>query len=201
MARGRGRPWWSSSSLRWLAALVVLLAAAVTGSLVVGSRPGGAVAPISLEEAVRRTLAAGSARLVASVGGAGSRVDITGVTSLVGPEAEVQAVARGGGRVDVRVTAAGAWLRTGGPEAPWTAVPAGAEVLAAAEQGWAHLLAGLEPAGPPRPGVVPARSAGRPARIHLDARGRIGRLVIDGGSATLDLRLADFGVPLHVEPP
>ena len=182
-------------------ALVVLLAATVAGALAVASPPRGAVAPVSLDEAVRRTLASGSARLVASVGGAGSRVEVTGVTSLVGPEAEVRAVARGGGTVDVRVTAGGSWLRTGGPGAPWTAMPAEAVARAAGERGWADLLGGLEPAGPPRSGVLPARSAGRPATVELDDRGRIRRLVVEDGPATLDLRLEDFGVPLPVEPP
>ena len=158
----------------------------------------------TLREAVRRTLAAGTARLAATVTtAAGPAIEVEGITSLVGPEAEVTATGPSTGRVDVRVTPAGAWLRSGGDGAPWTAIEPAAISLAAAARGWSDLLATLRPAPrrDPPSGPIRATAGGRPAEVELDGHGRIRRLVVDHGPATLDLRLRDHGLPLHVEPP
>jgi hypothetical protein len=205
---GRGR--WPSAG--WSAVVVGLLLAVVCSAVVLAVAGSGAVAggapPLDegrqLQEAVRRTLAAGTARLTATVRtGSGPAVEVTGVTSLVGPEASVTATMPGAGRVDVRVTGSGAWLRAGGDGAPWARVDPAAVRLAAGTRGWADLLAGLRPtdlAGTTA-GVLHATSDGRPATVELDDAGRIRRLVVDHGSASLALRLADHGLPLHVEPP
>ncbi|HVF31953.1 MAG TPA: hypothetical protein VM933_02850 [Acidimicrobiales bacterium] len=196
-----------------MALVAVLLAAMAGGALVVrapvardGPPPIGPSA-VGLEEAVRRTLAAGSARVHASLVAGGERVDLSGVVSLTGPGAEVTGTMPGAGPVDVRATADGTWLRTGGPEGAWAAVPPAAARLAAEARSWADLLAGLRPepgagrSAAAAGGRLRARSSGHPAQVEIDGAGRIRRLVVDRGRTTLDVRLADHGLPVHVQPP
>ena len=203
------------ASLRWIMAVVGLVAVAMTSSwalVVVRSTPAGGTAPVvDVGEAVRRTVAEGSARLVATLtpdrGGAGDGpslvVELSGVTSLVSPAASVVATAAGRS-AEVRVTEAGAWVRVG-PEGAWTAVDPAAVRVAASAEGWADLLGGLRPVagGEPPDGGTSLRAThqGDPVTLQTDGRGRITRLTLERPGGVLDVRFHDFGAAVDVEVP
>ena len=209
------RPRWSLRSIFALVTLAVVLAggarwAAGGAASVVPSSPApAAVRPtvvpavpvVSVEEAVRRTLAAGSAELALTVGAAGRPPgEVAGTVSRVSPDAVVTASMPGVGEAEVRVRGGEAWLRT--DRAPWQRIEPAALALTGAVRGWGDLLTGLRPmAVSARGQPLRATSAGRPAQLWVDHRGRITRLVVEEGPATLDLRLRGHGVDVEVDPP
>lgn len=193
-----------SLSIRSTAAVALLLAALFAGAASCAtSEAGPARHPANLEEAVRRTLASGSARLRAQIHhrGAGT-VTVTGVTSLREPASTMVAEVAGSAPVEVRVNADGAWLRASAGR-PWVPVDRASIEVAGAAQGWGDVLRELRPDGrrPPRHGGIRATLDGAAATVWTDVDGRIRRIVADRRDATLDVRLSDHGLPVEVHAP
>jgi hypothetical protein len=196
---------------RAVVVVVVLVAGALVGSAVLartGTAAGGGdhrsmPVSVSVEEAVRRTLATGSARLTATVRSrpGAPAVDVTGVTSFGDGRSDV--VARSpAGEVGVRVAEGRAWLRSGAGGA-WTAIDPAATELSGTAEGWGDLLSALRrgPSGAAA-GTLAVTHDGATGTIDLDGAGRIRRLRLDQGTGRrLDLQLDDFGTEVDVEVP
>ena len=158
------------------------------------SAPAPAASPttrlLDLEEAVERTLAAHSARFVATTRRAdGPVVDLVGVTSFEGPAGEVSATIGRGAPMPIvvrRTSSGAAWVR--GPDGgAWTPIPMSRLPAVGPVNGWAELVRSI--------------AAGRD-QVWLDARGRnsrVRRTTAEG--VTLEVRFADFGVDLPPEVP
>jgi hypothetical protein len=194
-------------SLRWIVLVVALVVGAVAASAAMagGGRAVGSAAPApSVGEAVRRTRAAGSARVVARLrprAGA-AELEVTGVTSLVDGRADIVARAEGGDEVAVRVAGPDrAWLRQGAGNG-WTPIDPAAATISGAAQGWGDLLGGLRAAGGAGGRRLAVTRDGTSGTIELDGAGRIRRLrLTQAGGRHLDLTLSDFGVAVDVEEP
>ena len=194
-----------SQSLRSIAVVALLLGGGFAGA----SSCAGAGAPspprrVTLDEAVRRTLDAGSARIHAEIRGPGTadRITVTGVASLVTRSAAITSSLPDRAPVEVRMTGDGAWLRPG-PDRPWVALPPEAVDVAGAAESWGGLLGRLEAAAAPARRTAPLRATldGAPATVHLDGEGRIRRVRVDGPDGRLDLHLSDHGIAVEVHPP
>jgi hypothetical protein len=197
-----------------LVIMAVVCGVAAAGGLGSAGPPSPLPLSLSLSSAVARTLAAGSARVEATVRPAsGPSVALRGVTSLDGGDADIEARVVGRGVdaaavAEVRVTGGRAWLRPPG-SSDWTPVDPAVTQVTAEAQGWADLLRRLRPSGPSGPtptrvGAGARRSAsvdGAPASVWLDGVGRIVRVRLTRRSAVLDLRLTDFGTDVVVVPP
>lgn len=212
------------ASWRWIVVVVVLVAGAAgwSAARTPGADQARSPAPrsVSVAEAVRRTRAAGSARVTARVRpreGAAA-IEVTGVMSLADARADLVARRPGSAATDgeqdvgLRMTSGGAWLRVGSAAeglGEWTAIDPAATQLSGAAQGWADLLAGLRPAAGSRRagrgadrGAIAVTHGAATGTIDLDDAGRIRRLRLDQGRGrTLVLELSDFGVPVEVEVP
>ncbi len=179
---------------------VLVVMALVAAAIVVGlARSGPSVAPpprLGVTEAVRRTLAAGSAHVHARVQGRSGQppVEVDGVTSLRTLEGAVVATGPDGSTTEVRTTAAGAWVRV---EQTWLPVDPDALALAGGTRGWGDLLRRLQPTRSPGRATLD----GRPVTLALDEQGRIRRLLVETASGHLDVRFSDHGRPVHVESP
>ena len=175
-------------AVRAVAAAVALLVVVVTAAVALTGATGvvrGATPDVA--DAVRRTVAAGSARIDATYEPArGPTVAIRGRASFVGPESEVSASVGGEPPSTVRVTAAGAWLRPPGAVS-WTPVPVEHVAAAGAARGWADLL----------------RRVHASSDVRTDAEGRIValRLPRDRAGGRLHVRLSEFGTEVLVGVP
>lgn len=189
-----------SLSLRSILVIALLLAGGFAGASSCAGDSRTAPRFVPLDEAVRRTVAAGSARLSAEIRDDDGAVTITGVASLQEPRSAIVAEAPGSPPVEVRVTGRGTWLRPA-PDEPWTLLEAGAAPLHGAPPEWVDLLHGLEPVGRPTSRTLQATHGGAPARLQLDDDGRIRRLRIDTRRGHLDLHLTNHGVAVVVDDP
>ena len=190
-----------SLSLRSILVVALLLAGGFAGASSC-ARTSAPAAPdtVSLDEAVARTIAAGSARVAATITNDAGAVTVAGLTSWVEPKASFVTEADGAPPVEVRVTPTGTWLRSR-PDRPWTLVDPQLATAAGTATRWSDLLTTLQPAGPSRKRHLRATHDGGPARIELDGHGRIRRLRIDKASGHLDLRLSDHGTEVEVTDP
>ena len=175
----------TSVSVRWLVGIVVVLAVLVAIAGRMEARPE-ATRRLAVASAVERTLAARSARFVATYQRAhGPPVRLWGVTSFVGPQSEVLTAAGDDPPLAVRVSSTGvAWLRAPGAEA-WVPVPAGS-IASLGTTGWAD--------------VVRSVDASRDD-VQLDGAGRIVEVRRRAaGGDVLEVRFRDFGVEVDVPP-
>ena len=149
--------------------------------------PSTASAGAGRSDAVERTRAARTARIDATYRPAhGPAVTITGRTSLVGPESELFAAVGDEPPAALRVTAAGAWLRSPGASG-WTPIPHDVVARAAAGRGWSDALRDLDPS----------------THVETDAAGRIVRMRLarDRQGGRLDVRFSAFGIEVPTGPP
>lgn len=192
-----------SLSLRSIIAVALLLGGGLAGASSCARQAPPPVAPtVPLDEAVRRTIAAGSARIRAQIRqrpGAAIIV-VEGVTSLRTRTSTLVATRPGSDPVEVRTIDDGTWLRTG-PREPWIALEPGVVDVAGAVRGWDDLLHRLEPVGRANDRTLRATHDGAPATVLLDGAGRIRRLRILGRDGELDLRFSDHGLPVEVSRP
>jgi hypothetical protein len=171
----------SLRSIVAVATLVVLTALA--GVAISGHRP----ASQRLDDAIDRTLSAGTARVVARVSSPGrGPVEIRGVVSLLGPEEQLSATGAGEAGYELRRGADGAWIRRAGHD--WTPAPA---ATAAGSQGtWASIIVELRTMTAVRFDVgshtFRGRLGGRPVTVRLASDGRI--RAIRTGTLAIDLR-------------
>lgn len=181
-------------SLRWSVAVVVVLVVIAAGSAAWPPAPRevqAAPGPVPVEVAVRRTLAAGTARIdaiVRSADSASGAVTVTGVTSFADARGEYTARSRAGDEITVRTTPEGTSLRVGAADQPWTPIDPATTDLVASAKGWDGLLRGLHghTTADGRPITYASDRAGHLIHLHVD----------DAGGASLDLRLSQFGAPV-----
>ena len=187
-----------SVALRGVVAVLVLLAVTVVMGLgvVAGGRaetadvvPSGP-APVDddVAAAAARTLAAGTARFVATYQrGEGPAVRLEGVTSFVGPATEVRSVIDGDEAVALRRTSTGdVWVRLPGEER-WSPMDVSGFASVSAVTGWGDFVRSLD-AGADDVGLDPA------GRV-VEARRR------SSEGDVLEVRFSDFGVGVPVDPP
>lgn len=179
-----------------LLAVVGIIAVAMAGSAMIDRSPPSEVEPVpSLQEAARRTIAAGSARISGTVSAAdGTAVTFEGVTSFRTSEGDLRARTAGAGgdgeaSIEVRTTGAGTWLRTPGVDR-WIAVPRHA-AAGGLPTGWGEVLRRLSR----------STDASRRTDFDVDGRGRIRWMRFSEAGAGVEVAFGDFGVAVTVEPP
>ncbi|MBW3613794.1 MAG: hypothetical protein KY439_00575 [Actinobacteria bacterium] len=184
---------------------VLACVAVALGSACSRPAPQAAEPPASerLKQAVVRTIDEGSARVVARLRSDAGVVVVEGVTSLVGREAWARATVEGLPQVasEVRVTAAGTWLRPPGAT-EWIAVDA-AVAQASPAGSWGGLLRGLAGATSVRgqDRHFAAVVDGAPVTVLLDGQDRVAQVQRRREGLEVTVELSDFGVGVEVEAP
>lgn len=186
-----------SHSLRSVLSLLALsaLAMVATAYLSRSSAAPPAVpdrhdAPVPLDEAVERTLAAGTARLDADLTTRGSTMHLTGVTSLTSDDGDLTFEVAGEGRlgtVGVRTVAGRNWIRV---DERWVDAGAGPG-FGDLPSGWGDYIAGWRPrarrptypAGPPSMAPRP-RSGSTPAAASPGSSSRSTAIASTSASPT-----------------
>lgn len=193
-----------SHSLRSVLVLLALGALAMAATAYLSrTTPAPAPAPdeqIPLDEAVERTLAAGTARLEADLTTRGSTMHLTGLTSLTTDDGDLTftvADEPGLGPIGVRTVGGATWVRLRDRWVDAGHVPAFGDLPG----GWGEYVAGLAGASPATDEPRRAELHGRPAKVWLDDGGRVVRIVVTLDGDRFDLRFSDFGVPLDLEVP
>lgn len=199
-------PWSVRSPRRQLGLICAAVALVGPGCARGTGPPAAETRPADvLKRAVLRTLDEGSARVVARVRSAPDAVVVVeGVASLVGPEASLKATVEGHPDTvasEVRVTAAGAWLRLPG-STEWISVDA-VHAGASPAGSWRGVLQDLAEASHVAGGGrrLTAMVEGTPVTVVLDHRGRVGRVQRQHEGIDVSLELSDFGVGVEVDPP
>jgi hypothetical protein len=193
-----------SHSLRSVLVLLALgaLAMAATAYL---SRSAAAPTPasdppVSLDEAVERTLAAGTARLDAELTTKGVTMELAGVISLTTDDGDLTFTVPdevGLGPIGVRTVGGSTWVRVDDRWLDAGHLPTFGDLAA----GWGDYVAGLEADGPASGEPRRATLRGTPAQVWLDDEGHVARLVVSLSGNRFDLRFSDFGVALDLEAP
>ena len=156
--------------------------------------------PASLDEAVERTLAAGTARLDAELTTKGVTMGLAGVISLTTDDGDLTFTVPdevGLGPVGVQTVGGRTWVRLRDRWVDAGHLPTFGDLAA----GWGDYIAGLEADGPASREPLRAKLRGTPAQVWLDAEGRVARLVVRLDGNRFDLRFSDFGVALDLEVP
>lgn len=181
-----------------LGALAMAAAAALSRSTAAPAPAPGQ--PVALDEAVERTLSAGTARLEADLTTRGSTMHLAGLTSLTTDDGDLTftvADAPGLGPVGVRTVGGATWVRLRDRWVDAGHLPAFGDLPG----GWGDYLSGLAAAGPATGDPRRAELHGAPAQVWLDDGGRVARVVVTLDGDRFDLRFSDFGVALDLEAP
>jgi hypothetical protein len=155
---------------------------------------------VPVDEAVRRTVAEGTARvqLVVRRNDTGvAAVTVSGVAALSRDDADLAVQVRGhpGGPARLRILGEEAWI--GSDDLPLRPVPVAA-LRGSSATSFHSMLQQLQ-ADPKATGGVTL--AGHPATVELDDRGRIRRVRVRRPSGTFDLRLDGYDEDLAIVPP
>ena len=195
------RPSHSLRSVLLLLALgaLAMAAAAFLSRSAAAPAPAEQAPPVPLDEAVARTLAAGTARLEGELTARGARLEVRGVTSLASTDGDVtfEVDDAGLGPIGVRTVDGHDWIQVRGQWIDARDLPEARDLPG----GWGDYLAGLTADGPASEQPRRAELRGAPARVWVGEDGRVARLVVTLDGDRFDLRFSDFGVVLDLEVP
>lgn len=193
-----------SHSFRSIVLLLALgaLAMAATAFLsrsTAAPAPAEQAPPVPLDEAVERTLAAGTARLDGELTARGARLAVQGVTSLTTADGDLTFEIDDGrvGPIGLRTIDNRDWIQIRGQWIDARDLPEAGDLPG----GWGDYVRGLTAAGPATDDPRRAELHGAPAQVWVDEHGRVARVIVTLDGDRFDLRFSDFGVALDLEPP